>query len=56
MSDMPKETMHHAFPDIYGGVESGSDGAPDKAQGVVPKHLVIPNMHTERRQADEAAE
>jgi hypothetical protein len=51
-----REAMHHALPDIDGGVSSGGDGALDVAQGVVPQDLVIPNMYTQGRQADEAPE
>jgi hypothetical protein len=51
-----RKAVHHALPDIHGGVDAGGDSALDIKQGTVSQHLVIPDMQADRRQAGKVSE
>jgi len=50
-----KEAVDHALPNIEANVDSRRNRALDKANRVVEQHLVLADMHADRRQACQIA-
>ena len=48
-SHAPKESMDHAFPYIEASIDPCRDRALNKAHGIIEQHLVIADIHTDRR-------
>jgi hypothetical protein len=40
--------MRHSLPNVQSGIDACGDGALDKSLGVVQKHFILPDLHTDR--------